>query len=256
VSVRCGCRIPLACLALIALPAPAAAQLVVHRPASGLEADAAPPLDRGIGIVFFLSDIDPGRRPSPDSLAVLADTTARAAQVGAFLRWEHEPGLSWEYGVAATDSLSPNLVEFGYEISGVPLDTLSADRRWARLLLGYDRGGRMRRGWARLDPRTAGVELWRESLAERGRLFFVDTMPPLLFDRPDGRALPRAAPADGARAFGVYPEEVRGDWMRVRIQEPDDHCGEVVPRPRITYAWVRFLDAAGRPRLWFHSRGC
>ena len=243
-------------LASMVLPGSAAAQLVTNRPASEPVAAHTVGVDRGIGVVYFHSDFRPSGRRVPDSLAVFADTTPGAPQIGAFLRWEYQPGIHWGYGVAARDSLRPNLVEFGYEIDGLPFERLTGDRRWARLLLGFDHAGRMQRGWARLDSRLVGIELWRESLPTRDRLYLLDSVPPLLFDRPDGHPLPRRVPAGEESGFGVYPEEVRGDWLRVRIQEPDDHCGEPVAQPRITHAWIRYLDRAGRPRVWFHSRGC
>ncbi|MHB1222653.1 MAG: hypothetical protein ACYC2G_01195 [Gemmatimonadaceae bacterium] len=213
-------------------------------------------VDRGIGVVSLRSEFDGGPRAALESLTVRSRPDAAAVSSAALVRREEGPGRGWSYAVAGIDDLVPALLEFDYEIQGLAIDRIAPDGDWAHVLLGHDGSGRPRAGWVALDTGRVGMLLWREHLPQREWLFFTADVPPPLFDGPGGRALgaDTVFAADGG--YSLYAEEVRGDWMRVRIVSPDDSCGSAVRSPRVTRAWVRYIDDGGRPRVWYHTRGC
>lgn len=159
---------------------------------------------------------------------------------------------SWHHAVAAPALAAPNLVEFGYEESGVPIDSAADGGRWLRGLLGTDSAGRWLTGWA--DTRDARIthRWWAEHLAAQA-LFALDTAR-LRFATDPGGA-PLAMPDGDFILYGA--DSVRGRWLLVHLLAPSDYCaaGDSVAR-REQRLWVQYLDARGRPRVWYHSRGC
>lgn len=214
----------------------------------------APVVDRGIGVLYFRTDSSGLRRHAIDSMALYADTSDAATLVGYFLESTWQTG-GFPNALATTDSLRPNVVEFDYEVAGLPFDRLSPSGRWARALIGFDRRGRVRRAWVRLGD-GVGWHLWRRYLREHA-LFFLDSVAATFFSAPGGARVQIPAPAGGATYRHImYPEIVRGPWMRVRMLVPSDYCA-ADPEPRREYrVWIRYLRPDGRPRVWYHSRGC
>lgn len=212
-------------------------------------------VDRGIGIAFFAA--------GPGTAAVVSDTALvyarpdrRAAVTGAFLYQETMRGRAYEYAVAARRRLEPNVVEFAYEEAGIPLDSLTPDTRWGRVILGFDVRGAPYRGWVRLDSTRLSYKRWTQELPGRS-LFFEPGSRRQLFDAPSGR--PIATPLDAGAAVGhiLHPLETKGHWMRVRLAVPADICvGPDAPTPASLVGWIRYLDPTGRPLVWYYSRGC
>ena len=55
----------------------------------------------------------------------------------------------------------------------------------------------------------------------------------------------------------MYVQEVKGDWMRVRLDVPSSYCASKKdPEPRSWEGWIRYLDDDGHPLVWFYARGC
>jgi hypothetical protein len=184
-----------------------------------------------------------------------AAPSTRAAIVGAFLYHEVRRGNAWRYGVAAPKRLSPNVVEYGYEESGVPLDTLVAGKGWGRAILGFDDGGVPYRGWVRLDSTRVRHLLWKNVLAGN-RVFFLPDASARFYDVPGGKPVPLKVKLDHTD-YIMHPIEVRGSWLRVRVAQPADICGGPDSgRVSSSLAWVQYLTARGRPRVWYHTRGC
>ena len=123
---------------------------------------------------------------------------------------------------------------------------------WHRVLLGADSTGAAVSGWSRVRPGIVGRTLWEELLPGQ----------PLFFALPPDSFAFHASPGGPEERFPVeveryilWPLEVRGDWMRVRAVTPSDYCFE--PRaPTQDTLWIRWRGEAGRPRVWFHTRGC
>lgn len=213
---------------------------------------APPPVDRGVGVVYFARLPGTARQPVTDSLAVRADSTAGADTIALFLLRETN-ATSYRYAVASADSLVPNVVEFDYEVAGVPIDTV-ADGGWVRVVVGFTRDGRPRTGWVAVRPADARLLLWRERLPAQS-LHFADGVTPEFHVAPGGAARPVAL-GDDSLGYSMQPLQVEGDWMRVRVSVPHE-CRVVPGTPVPTVdAWLRFVDARGRPRVWYAPRGC
>ncbi len=210
--------------------------------------------DRGVGVAYLAADQRDGPRAPRESLLVYAGQ--RRGEVAAvFLRVDEGNG-GWSYALTLPGGQRAGTLEFDYEIDGIPIDEMSRDSAWARVLLVTDTLGVPAAGWVELDPARVGVALWREHLAAREWLFFADSVPPPVYATPGGAALDPDSVFTGDRSYSLYREDVSGDWMQVRIVSPDDSCGSEVESPRVTRAWVRYLDPRGRPRLWYYTRGC
>jgi hypothetical protein len=220
--------------------------------------------DRGRGVVFLTTDGPEASGPHTDTLLFRLAPSADAPPVAALLV-DHAADGGWTHAVAAPEPVSPRLLEYGYEEAGVPIDSVDATGRWVRGVVGVAADGRPVGGWAELrEGRTARL-WWAEHLREQP--VFLLRPPRLAFHAtPEGPAVRIASPtaaglatdaAVGSDDVAIYPVEARGDWLRVRVVAPSDLCvpPDSVPRSE-TLAWIRYLDARGRPLVWYHTRGC
>ena len=222
--------------------------------------------DRGIGIVAF--DHGPGadtrartaddrvRRDSivADTIVLLRDTTGRQVAARYILRTN---GSNWSYAVETREAVEHASFEFEYEVEGLPVDLATADERWVRAIYGTTSDGDARRGWIRLTPGLTRYEPWAPILLERS-LFFDTGIAPEFFGSAGGPSVPFPVERhpDGRADYIMHPMEVREDgWMRVRVATPSDICGGPDSVRQAT-VWIRYLSDTGRPRVWYHTRGC
>jgi hypothetical protein len=56
--------------------------------------------------------------------------------------------------------------------------------------------------------------------------------------------------------YHLEPLEIRGDWMRVRLKQPSDYCGEPETPPAVTEGWIRWWSSERGPLVWYYTRGC
>ena len=220
--------------------------------------------DRGTGVVFLAAAPAGAPVPRSDTLLFRAAPSPGAPAVAALVV-DHDAEGGWAYAVAAARPVAPRLLEYGYEEAGVPIDSADATGRWVRGMVGVTADGRPLTGWAELRDGHGARLLWAEHL--RDQLIFPLDPEHLAFHATPGGAAVRIAPpaaagrvsdAPGdARDVAIYPVEARGDWLRVRAVAPSDLCvpPDSVPRTE-TLAWIRYLDARGRPLVWYHTRGC
>ena len=211
----------------------------------------APVADHGRGVVIF--EPRDGAIPRTDTLLVRQRPDAGAPAVAAILVRTDTGSSSegWRYAAAAPALAAPNLVEYGYEEAGVTYDSVSGDSAWVRARVGTDSVGRWITGWVAI----AGIverRDWTTALAEQ-MLFFLDSSAARLAASPGGAALPM--PEGEAALYGTGRRS--GRWLEVRVVSPSDYCsGPDSVRRTERRAWIEYLDAAGRPRVWYHSRGC
>jgi hypothetical protein len=178
-------------------------------------------IDRGVGIAYFATGAGMGVRA--DTILVRARPTSTTKVTGGFLYEETQKGIAWRYGVAAPKRLHPNVVEYGYEEAGVPLDSVSPGRSWSRVILGFDAADAPYRGWVKLDSTRVRHLLWAKVLAGN-RVFFLEDSDPRLFDRPEGKELPIRVQVGDNSDYIMHPLEARGPWLRVRVAQPADIC--------------------------------
>ena len=211
--------------------------------------------DRGIGIAHLTAGPGTGTARR-DTILLRARPDPGATVIGAFLYTETQPGKAWRYSVVAPVRLEPNVLEFAYEEAGVPLDSLTADTSWGRALLGFDAGGVPHRGWVPLDAARVSYRLWARELREH-TLFFLAEHGGRVFDRPGGRSLVAIRPAEANGDYVLHPLDTRGTWLQVRLARPADTCvGPEAAPPDTIVGWTPYLDARGRPLVWYYTRGC
>jgi hypothetical protein len=211
--------------------------------------------DRGRGLVYLRDyPVDGGK---PDTLLLRTAPRGRSPLRGYFIcesRGEH----GWAYVVVASDSLVPNVLEFAYEVAGLPIDSITPDRAWARALYGVDGAGRLLTAWVQLDSTIAGWLWWEEYLPARGGLYLIEPSRATFVAGPRGRALP--SPLTPKYREGDHWLEVlgrQGPWLRARFTQPAALCGAEVPPEQVSDTlWLRFLDLRGRPLVWYFTRGC
>jgi hypothetical protein len=169
-------------------------------------------------------------------------------------RGEH----GWAYVVAARDSVTPNAVEFGYEVAGLPIDTVTPDGAWARALYGTDRAGRLLTAWVQLDSAIAHWLWWEEYLPARGGLFLIEPGRATFVAGPGGPPLP--PPLTPKYREDDHWLEVlgrQGPWLHARFTQPAALCGAEEPPGQVRETlWLRYLDLRGRPLVWYFTRGC
>ncbi len=211
------------------------------------------PGDLGQGVVFLGIAEDKGARNLEDTLVLRATPDSAAVPVGAML-FSVAPDGQTTYRVAAADSLRPNLVEHGYEESGVPFDSTDRSGRWVRAILGYRANDSALVGW--VDSKAPGAETkrWADVLAD-GPIFFPRAELAAFHSAPEPSR--QVSPPQTEPEYAMYGEEARGRWLRVRVVQPSDLCTppDSVRRETRTL-WIRYLDDRGRPNVWYHTRGC
>jgi len=212
--------------------------------------DPRAPMDRGRGVVAF--GHEPASSGAVDSLAIRA-LPARGATVHAYFLQRSQANTS-PYAVALRAGLTANLVEFGYEVVGVPIDSIEPVAAWARVVYAFDAARQPEFGWVDLDSAAVRLVLWGDFLPTQD-LFLVDSVPWVLSDRPLGVPIPMPAPPSPGD-YALHPVTTRGSWLQVRVVAPSDVCQEPQPRAQTVTGWLRYLDSRGRPRVWFAPRGC
>ncbi len=220
-----------------------------------------PVADYGRGVVAIMEnghDGPPGSAAGPlprtDTLSFRnrPDATAPVAGLLLIRTDTSSSNNNWRYGVAAPGMAAPNLVEFGYEHSGIPIDSVTQDGRWVRGRLGTDDAGNWLTGWADVRDTRLETVWWAEHLPQQP-LFALDSMHVRFALDPEGELL--SAPTRDHIMHAT--DSVRGRWLLVSLVTPSDYCmsGDSVVR-RTRKVWVEYLDVRGRPQVWYHSRGC
>lgn len=238
-------------------PAAPAETAAAPSPVTAWDPPPAPDRDLGVGVVYFRM----GTPPQQESLS-LRDRPDPSAEIVAAFAFSMPTGEGWTYDVVRRDgaAVRPNLVEHGYEESGLPVDSISGDGHWVRVVYGYGADDAPLLGWAEVDGRVE-VLLWRDWLPERAS-FLLDPRSADLHAAQGGAALyvalePTGGPPPYEFDYHIEVDSVAGDWARVTVVTPSDACGMQPAEPvRRTTAWTRLFDERGRPRVWYHSRGC
>jgi len=207
-------------------------------------ADTTFKLDPGIGI------LSPRAGVTRDSFALFL-STAEGVTWGWFVQ-DLSGRDSLPFALVTPLILRPNIMEFSYEESGLPVDSIAADR--VRVLLGWDGEGRMRRAWVRLDSNVV-LRRWARVLSE-SPLFFRPGVRPQFFAAPHGAAYPVVLPGGDDSDYILHPKQVRGAWLQVEVVTPADYCTDDNARRRRETVWIRYLDQIGRPTVWYYTRGC
>lgn len=213
----------------------------------------------GIGIVAFPFQVELGREmPTADTLVVHAAPSPTSPVLARFLFRSSGP-MGWSYALeSGEESIRSNALEYGYEVEGLPLDSLGPAGAWARVIYGLAEAG-PRHGWVHVEGDRARVELWADALQEQWLHFLRPDEAMSFHEAPGGARVafePSRAGTDGAFDYRMEPIEVRGRWMKVRVVTPNVPCSPAEGEPREATFWIEYLDERGRPRVWYRTRGC
>lgn len=205
--------------------------------------------DLGTG-VLFLRESPGGQDPRSDTLAIHGSPDP-ASEVEALFVFDQPDPNSWSYQLWSREpDLISNVLQFAYEESGLPLDSID-HRGWARVLYAQDSVATPRNGWVKLRSGRVSHVLWREHIPERS-LYFPSPETRMFYSAPRGQPLAISTGDD----YELIPLRVEGDWMEVRIVTPSA-CGAAPGEEiREQRAWIRYLQPDGRPRVWYYARGC
>lgn len=222
--------------------------------ATAEEADSAPS-DLGHGAVYVPQRYDTiTPYPRVDTIWFRAAPDAGSSVVGAVVTNVRAEGWPRFADVWAPVPLSGNWVEFEYEESGIPFDSVDAGGSWHRTILGFTRDGAPWHGWAALGDSALLRVTWKERLVDNV-IYFRDFYAGAFHAEPDGPVVttPMALADSG---FDVTSVEARWPWLRVKVEHPGLMCDGAPENRRTDYYWVRALDDRGRPLVFFPTRGC
>ena len=218
------------------------------------EADSAPS-DLGHGVVYVAQPHDTiAPYPRVDTIWFRAAPDTRSDIVGAAVTNIRAEGWPQFADVWAPEPLTGNWVEFEYEGSGIPFDSIDAGGSWHRTILGFTRVGAPWIGWVALGDSMLQRVTWKEKLVDNA-IYFRDFYTGAFHAEPDGPVVttPMALADSG---FDVTSVEARWPWLRVKVEHPGDMCNGAPENRRADYYWVRALDDRGRPLVFFPTRGC
>ena len=222
--------------------------------AASEETDSTPS-DLGHGVVYVVQRHDTVTPyPRVDTLWFRAAPDSGSAVVGAVVTNLRAAGWARYADVWAPEPLTGNWVEFEYDESGIPFDSVDAGGSWHRTILGFARDGSPWLGWAALGDSVLARVTWKEKLVDNS-IYFRDFHAGSFHAQPDGPVVttPMALADSG---FDVTSGEARWPWLRVKVEHPGDVCNGAPENRRADYYWVRALDDRGRPLVFFPTRGC
>lgn len=150
------------------------------------------------------------------------------------------------------------MIEFDYEVPGWAILALTGDSAWAQVTLApADPNGP--KGWVSLRGDGVVAVLWSRILFEKD-LFFLNPSDIAFHPNPVSTARVQPIlvrdPHSGRPDYSMRPIEARGAWFRVELLTPGPLCKEPVPQISPDTVWIQHLTAAGRPRVFYHTRGC
>jgi imidazolonepropionase-like amidohydrolase len=218
------------------------------RPAS--EQVPSESVERGIGVVAFGVPHASGA-PRIDTLRIREHPSSAAPLRGMLIFDERGPG-DW-YTLLAAPGTRRNLVEIAYEELAVPFDSLAGS--WARVVYGQSTAGGPLRGWIDTEIGEVRTLWWADLLLKHG-LFLADPAVARFHSGPEGGVLGiRLVPPGSTQSdYDLEPIQAEGVWMQIRVVVPSTCSGLPPASERI--AWIRYMDAAGRPLLQARTRGC
>ena len=220
-----------------------------------MEGEMTSPTDLGHGVLYpGPSFYESASVPRADTIYFHASPDTSSSVVGAIALAMETSGALVSQAVWVPEALTGNNVEISAEDVGTPFDSVDVSGRWHRAILGFTSLEQPWYGWTLLGDSVLKRMVWKEKFAETV-IWFLDA-DANFHSTPDGPVVTtlRALQENGVDVSG---EEVRGQWLRVKVEHPGEMCeGDLPPNRRADHYWVRAFDANGRPRVFFYTRGC
>ena len=175
-----------------------------------------------------------------------------------FSGWIHHGRVYNESESAPFALTGAGLVETDYESSSFIVYEATADG-WLKIRLKPGSEGLTWTHQCHLDFSDVKLEYkeWQSFLREHGDwMHFRSQVPHNLRERPD-------TSSQKVTVIGLNHKlellEIQGDWMRVRVEQPDNTCSSLSMRETsglIHEGWVKWRDDEIGPWVWVYTRGC
>ena len=180
------------------------------------------------------------------------------ANDSSFIGWIHHGRVYIENETVPYAVTGAGLVETDYESSSFIVYETTVDG-WLKIRLKPGEDGEVWTHQCHLELSDVKLEFtgWESFLREHGDwMHFRSQVPHNLREQPD-------VSSQRVTVIGLDHKlellEIRGDWMRVIVEQPDTTCGELALREMggITHqGWVKWRDDEMGPWVWVYTRGC
>jgi hypothetical protein len=208
--------------------------------------------DKGVGVLFLTNSLPTSLISSRDSIE-LYDSDLEL-KIGAFI---FDTSVENRFKLIHTDLQKSYLIEFAYETIGIPIDEV-VSKSIIKVILGSDRLNNPIYAWVHFNSESMDYYCWTYLLCRR--VLFISSESVEFYNKPFGERVNIEMPGATGKAnndmdFVMYPLEILGNWMKVEIVTPNDHCEENI-HAKHYIRWINFLDKRGRPLVWYYPRGC
>lgn len=181
-----------------------------------------------------------------------------APEEKSFYGWLRSARVEPEEGSSPYPLTGAGLVETDYEKSSFIVDEAREDG-WLRIRLKPGKDGA---AWAHRCHLAMGetklvYKDWQAFLREHGDWLHFRTRVPHVLRAGPSIESPRVTMI--GLGHKLILRELRGDWMRVIVEQPDWTCAsepEQEHEKSIHEGWVRWRDEEKGPWVWVYTRGC
>jgi len=214
---------------------------------------------KGIGVVFF--SINGGKTDSTTIYKQPKETSNKLATYRIIFAADE---MGYQYSVTNPKYKAiAGQVEYGYEISGMPIDSIDETKSWVQVTIVFQELNIISKGWIKVKNSNMDYLEWKNILPKRSVLFF-DPFPKSIefYDSMEGKLVHFNLEhyndySTGQRRYNyvLHPLEAKGVWMKVKVVTPSDFCDQ--PKaPRSKILWIKYLDEKGKPLIFYPTRGC
>lgn len=211
--------------------------------------------DLGIGIIhFYEHGVNSGRCRS-DTMLIFQEPHNNSTIIAKYSQILQKNGYQSLVFPLEKDA-TKNLIEFAYEESGMPFDSIDATHTWVRVIYGMKSTDIALKGWVNIRPPHNKIFVWPEQLIKHPLFFYPISTVPRFFDCPNGKEIDFKLEEfkSGERKYNyiMHPLKTEGNWLQIRVVTPPDYEST---NPRQAILWIKYLDAQGRPLVLYSSRG-
>jgi len=204
--------------------------------------------DKGIGVFSVVAETK-----GKVQISIYEKSSSKSKVIGLFLCNNTDEG-QMDYQVQVKGMKADNLLEFGYEKSGIPISETNKD--WIKVIYGFDHSDKPLTGWVENKKGITNCILWKNYFKE-SMLFFESPDSIVFFNEPNGKSIEfKLQPSQNFKYdYIMKPLETKGIWMKVEVTTPSDYCA--TPEVKETkMLWIKYLSQNGRPLIWYFTRGC
>jgi hypothetical protein len=216
--------------------------------------------DYGIGLVYLAEHGPNSGHLATDSILIFQEPAQTSKHIATLSQIVTNPIGNYHYLIVPRQpSDIQNMIEFSYEVNGLPFDSINSTNTWVRVVYILSEDNIACKGWVKVQAPHTKIIIWKKYL-NQGNLFFLPTsLPPRFYDKPNGNEVTFHLDKIGSKEtrydYVLHAIKSEGDWLQVLVVSPSDYCFEPT-NPRKKLLWIRYLDDSGRPLVFYSPRGC